>query len=272
MQDDRLTPSPGSGPDKSRREAMILRRYTETRDPVLREKLVETYQPLARSLAARYFSGGEPMDDLVQVANVGLIKSIDGFDPSIGKSFPAYAAPTILGELRHYFRDHTWGVRLPRRLQERAMQIAQVSDEIRAEEQRTPTPADVAERCGLTQLEVIEAMVADGARRTASLDHPVGRDDEDSAPLVELIDDEDGGYDRAESDQAAASARLLPRERRIIDMRYRRDLTQREVGEEIGISQMQVSRLQRSALLKLLTAVRGENEDPDELMERMASA
>ncbi len=248
------------GRAQARRDAALLRTYARTGDPALRRRLVESFQPLARSLAARYYSGGEPMEDLVQVANVGLIKAIDGFDPKIGRSFAAYAAPTILGELRHYFRDHTWAVRLPRRLQERAMRIAAVNDEIRAQEQRTPSAAEVAARCGLSEAEVVEAMVADGARRTASLDRPAGRDEHRSAPLVEMINGEEAGYDRIEADDAAASAPLLPRERQVLELRFRCEMTQRQVGRELGISQMQVSRLQRSALLKLLAAVRGDQE------------
>lgn len=249
----------------------MLRRYERTRSPALKEQLVESFQPLARSLAARYYSGGEPMEDLVQVASLGLVKAIERFDSAHGKTFAAYAAPTILGELRHYFRDNTWGIRLPRRLQERAMRIAAVNDEISSEQLRKPTTAEVAERCNLTELEVIEAMVAASARRTASLDCSVSSEDEQSAPLIEMIDDAEHGYERAEADQAAAAAPLLPRERQVIDMRYRLEMTQREVGEEIGISQMQVSRLQRSALLKLLVAVRGGDEDPKELIAELAA-
>ncbi len=253
-----------------RRETILLRRFKQTGDPVLRERLVETYQPFARSLAQRYFSGGEPLEDLIQVANVGLLKAIDGFDLEHGKPFVAYAAPTILGELRHYFRDHSWSVRLPRKLQERAIRVADIGEEILAEEQRVPTTAELAARCDLTEAEVIEVMVADSSRRTRSLDAPVRQEDGEAA-LVEMVPDDDGGFERAEAALAANSARLLPRERRVMVLRYGSDLTQREVGEQIGISQMQVSRLQRSALSKLLTAVRGGDEDPDELLERLSA-
>ena len=257
-------------PHQRRMEAYLLLRYRRDPDPRLREQIVEAYQPLARSLAQRYYSGGEPLEDLVQIANVGLLKAIEGFDPDRGKAFAAYATPTILGELRHHFRDHAWSVRIPRRLQENCARIAEVSEEMRAEEHRTPTPADVAERCGLGAEEVLEAMVANHSRRTRSLDAPLRSDEGESTSAVEFLDDEEQGFDRAESDLAASTAPLLPRERNVIDLRYRDELTQREVGDEMGISQMQVSRLQRSALLKLLSAVRGNGEGPDELMGRIA--
>jgi RNA polymerase sigma-B factor len=250
----------------------MLLRYKATGDRAIRDRVVERCQPLARSLAARYYSGGEPMEDLLQVANLGLIKAIEGFDPSIGRSFASYAAPMILGELRHHFRDRAWGIHMPRRLQENAMRIAKVSEELRAEHLRAPTTSELAAACGLTEGEVIEALVADSARRTASLDSPMRADDEEATPLVEMIADEDPGFDQALSGEAATSAPLLPRERQVIDLRFGRQLTQREVGERIGISQMQVSRIQRSALLKLLAAVRGEGEDPEQLEELMDSA
>jgi RNA polymerase sigma-B factor len=249
----------------------MLRRFKQTGDPLLRERLVETYQPFARSLAQRYYSGGEPLEDLIQVANVGLLKAIDRFEPDRGKPFAAFAAPTILGELRHYFRDHSWSVRLPRRLQERAIRVADIGEQIRAEEQRTPTTSELAARCDLTEAEVIEVMVADSSRRTRSLDAPVHQEDGESASIADMVPDDDTGYERAEATLAARSARLLPRERKVMDLRYVADMTQREVGEQIGISQMQVSRLQRSALAKLLTAVRGGDEDPDELLRRLNS-
>ena len=248
---------------RRREEAELLRRFHQTQDPAARERLVERFMPLARSLAMRYRNGGEATEDLIQVASVGLLKAIDRFDPERRSNFVAFAAPTILGELRHYFRDHSWSVRLPRSLQERSMRIAEVSSEIRAETQAAPSLADVAERCNLSEDEVIEAMQADEARRTTSLDRPTARDEDESAPVIETIGHEEMGYERAESEFASEHAELRPKEREALHLRFHEGLTQREIGARIGVSQMQVSRLLRSGLNKLLEAVRGgEKVDP----------
>lgn len=216
--------------------------------------------PLARSLAMRYRGGGESSDDLVQVAYLGLVKAIDRFDPEIRSDFVAYAAPTILGELRHHFRDRSWSVRLPRALQERSMKITEASREIRGELHRSASIAEVAERCDLLEHEVVEAMQADRARRTTSLDLPSARGEEDSAPMVETIGVVESGFERAESELASKDAELRPKERQALHLRFHEGMTQREIGEEIGVSQMQVSRLLRASLDKLLLAVRGGEE------------
>jgi len=213
--------------------------------------------PLARSLAMRYRGGGEAVEDLVQVANLGLLKAIDRYDPERASDFVAFAAPTILGELRHHFRDRCWSVRLPRSLQERSMQIAEISEEIRGHEHRAATVGEVARLCDLDESQVIEAMQADLARRTTSLDVPSTRGEEDSVPMVEMISDLETGFERAESEMASEGADLRPKERQALDLRFHEGLTQREIGERIGVSQMQVSRLLRSSLKKLLVAVRG---------------
>ena len=241
-------------------ERVLLQRFFVTRDPSVREQLVERFMPLARSLALRYRGGGESVEDLVQVASLGLLKAIDRYDPERQSSFVAYAAPTILGELRHHFRDHSWSVRLPRSLQERSMRITEVAQEIRGSAQRSATVAEVAERCNLDEHEVIEAMQADQARRTTSLDQPSAWREEESVPVVETIGTDESGFERAESEMASAGAELRPKERQALHLRFHQGLTQREIGARIGVSQMQVSRLIRSALDKLLLAVRGGEE------------
>ena len=243
-------------------ERELLRRYADERDALVREELVERFLPLARSLALRYRGGGEPVEDLIQVACLGLIKAIDRFDPDRRSDFVSFAAPTILGELRHHFRDRSWSVRLPRSLQERSMRIAEASTEIRAQEHRTATVEEVAERCSLSAAEVIESMQADHARRTTSLDLPVNRDGDESAPVIETIGGADPGYERIDSQLASQVAELRPKERQALHLRFHEGLTQREIGGRIGVSQMQVSRLLRSSLGKLLVAVRGGKE-PD---------
>jgi len=271
------TPTPeGPRPRDSRsriEERILLRRYAEDPDPRLREELVERFLPLARSLALRYRGGSEPVEDLFQVASLGLLKAIDRFDPERRSDFVAFAAPTILGELRHHFRDRSWSVRLPRSLQERSMRISEVTREIRGEEGRVPTIAEVAERCNLDDAAVIESMQADQARRTTSLDLPSSRDGDDSTPIVDTLPDHERGFERAEAQMASQEAELRPKERQALHLRFHEGLTQREIGDRIGVSQMQVSRLLRSSLGKLLVAVRGgEDIDPESILVRSEPA
>jgi RNA polymerase sigma-B factor len=239
---------------------VLLRRYAETRDRRLRDELVEAFMPLARSLALRYRGGSESLDDLLQVASLGLVKAIDGFDPGRGKPFTAYAVPTILGELRRHFRDHVWTLHLPRSLQERTMEVEETITQLTEEGGRFPTVAQIGKRLGIEQEEVLDAMRADEARRTLSLDAPRSRGEEDPVPTVETIASEEAGYDTVEASQAAQRAGLDAREWHVLRLRFVSDLNQYEIGERIGVSQMQVSRIIRGALHKLLGAVRG---DPD---------
>jgi RNA polymerase sigma-B factor len=261
---------PGTAKGRQQDE-LLMRRFQETGDPALREQLIERYMPLVRSLAKRYHGGNEALDDLIQVASVGLLKAIDRYESGKGPSFVAYAAPTILGELRHHFRDHSWSVRIPRSLQENSMKIAEAISVLQAETNGSVSIAQVAKHCDLSEDAVIEAMQADQARRTSSLDRPTSRDDEDSVPLVEAVGGLDSGFDRAESDFAAACVRLRGKERDALHLRFHEELTQREIGARIGVSQMQVSRLLRSALEKLLVEVRGGDEDVESLLKAGAT-
>jgi RNA polymerase sigma-B factor len=238
-------------------ESELFRRYAETRDPELKAELAERFLPLARSLALRYRGASEQLDDLVQVANLGLVKAIDGFDPARGTGFVAYAAPTILGELRRHFRDRVWDVRLPRGLQERTMAVAEAAQKLAEERGETPTVDQIAARLELTEEEVAEALHADEVRRTLSLDAPKGRADQDPAPLVETVGREERGYDAVEARLAASEASLDERERTVLWLRFEEDLNQYEIGQRLGVSQMQVSRIMRKALRKLLDAVQG---------------
>jgi RNA polymerase sigma-B factor len=239
-----------------------LRRYAETRDPALREELVRRLLPLARSLALRYRASSEPLDDLMQVASLGLIKALDGFDPKRGKVFAAYAAPTILGELRRHFRDRVWQLRLPRRLQELTMAVQEAARKLSDELGRSPTVGQIAECLKLSEEEVWEALQAEEARRTLSLDAPRDRDDAESVPMVETVGRHESGYEVAESRLAAEGAALDDRERRVLWLRFEQGLTQREIGSLLGVSQMQVSRIMRAALRKLLDAVQGRAPEP----------
>lgn len=243
-----------------RYETTLLRHYATARSPEARDELIARFMPLARSLALRYRRQTESLDDLIQVANLGLLKAIDGFDPERGRPFNAYAVPTILGELRRHFRDHVWNVRLPRRLQELAMQIDEAVAELTEERRRHPTPAQVAERLGVATDEVLEGLEAAHARRTLSLDAPwLG--DEQSTPAIETIGSRELGFERVESGLACAEAGLSETEWRVLRLRFVDSLTQSEIGRELGVSQMQISRISRQALWKLLAAVRGERAD-----------
>jgi RNA polymerase sigma-B factor len=234
----------------------LLRRYVETRDPALKEELVHRFMPLARSLALRYRGSTEDIEDLIQVASLGLVKALDGFDLERGRSFMAYAAPTILGELRRHFRDRVWEVRLPRGLQERTMAVSEAAGELSDELGASPTVSQIAARLGWEEDEVSEALQADEARRTLSLDVPRSR--QESSPMVETLGGAEPGYDAVEAQLAAEDAPLEERERLVLRLRFEQDLNQYEIGHRLGVSQMQVSRIMRRALGKLLTALQGD--------------
>jgi RNA polymerase sigma-B factor len=244
----------GAGGDENR----LLRRYAATRDPALKEELVDRLLPLARSFALRYRGAPEQLEDLIQVASLGLVKALEGFDPERGKSFVAYAAPTILGELRRHFRDHVWEIRVPRGLQERIAAVREVVAELSDEMGRSPSVWQIAERLQLSEEAVWEALQAEDSRRTLSLDTPRSHDDGESVPMVETLGRGEPGYDAVEDQLAAEDATLDEREREVLRLRFEQDLTQYEIGRVLGVSQMQVSRIMRRALRKLLDAVQGE--------------
>ena len=244
---------------RDRRDRILIRRYAQTKDPALREQLIERFMPLARSLAMRYRNGAEPLDDLIQVASEGLVRAVDGFDPERRTNFSSYATPMILGALRHYFRDGTQAVHLPRGLQERVARVNSIADDIRAAKGRTPSVAEIAAELGDDRKLVLEAMEAGSRRSPMSMDQPVRADDAGGMPpLAETIPTTEPGYERAESTMAGRTADLHEREWRALELRYGQDMTQREIGEEIGVSQMQVSRILRRSLNELLEAVQGE--------------
>jgi RNA polymerase sigma-B factor len=242
-------------------EETLLERYHRTRDPAVQEELVSRFMPLARSLANRYAGGSESAEDLLQVASLGLVKAIDGFDPTLGHSFASYAAPTILGELKRHFRDRSRQVHMPRGLQERIAKIERAIDELPTELGRQPSAAEVADRVGMPLEEVLEATEAASARRTYSLEASVGPDD-DGASLGETLGDVDPGYDTVEFGEAISDTirNLGERERMILHLRFVEDLTQSEIARRVGISQMHVSRLLRRALDEVRRQVEDEQE------------
>jgi RNA polymerase sigma-B factor len=237
-------------------ERQLLIRYHREGDLAAREELTERFLPLARDLALRYTYTDEPFDDLLQVASLGLIKAIDRFDPERGTKFTSYAAPTILGELKRYFRDKGWALHVPRDLQERTLAVSHATERLSKRLRRSPKVREVAAELGCGIEEVLEAQEAAASYEAASLDAPTSRDDDEAASLVDLMGDEDSSYELVESREAIASTwKALPEvERQVLELRFMHDLTQREIGERIGYSQMHVSRLLRRALDRLETA------------------
>ena len=245
-----------------RQETLLFRRYCTTRDPSLREELVRTYLPLARTIARRYQSRRVPLEDLVQVAAIGLMKAIDRYEPERGIAFSSYAVPTMVGEVQRHFRDHTWGVRPPRELQERAQRLINANRAMGAELGRPPTTGELAARLQLSLEQVVDALTACEARDATSLDRPRTTGEETVSTFADTMGADDPGYERVE--KAATAERLMEqlddREREILRLRFHEDLTQSEIGERIGCSQMHVSRLARRALAKLTEAA--ESGDP----------
>jgi RNA polymerase sigma-B factor len=215
-----------------------------------RDELIERYMPLARSLALRYRRASEPLDDLIQVASVGLVKAVDRWDPDRGLAFSSYAVPTILGELRRYFRDATWDVRPARDLQELCLAVEEARDRLWIDLGRSPTVGDVALQLGRSQEDVFEALQASEARSARSLDAPVHEEDGASASAGELIGHMDPEFERVEAGVTVErlTAILDERAREILRLRFEEDLLQSEIAERVGCSQMHVSRIIRASL------------------------
>jgi RNA polymerase sigma-B factor len=231
--------------------------FAVTRDPRLRAELVTHYDYLARSLARRFPSRRESREDLVQVARIGLIHAVDRFDPNRNRPFVAFARPTIMGELKRHVRDHTWGMRVPRSLQERYLDVVRSVDDLTQELGRAPRIPEVAARVGLNADQVLEAIGVDSANRIQSLDQPndVGR----------RLDpgEEESGLERVEerADLAALLQSLPEGTQRVLELRFFDELSQSEIGRRIGTSQMCVSRALAKTLAGLRTiAIRSENE------------
>ena len=231
------------------REAVQWRRRA-TGDRGARDELVLSHQPLARRLASRYVRSDRLREDLEQVASIGLIKAVDRFDPERGIPFQAYAIPTILGELRRWLRVSSWDLHVPRGDQERFMALRQAVDALAVTLRRPPTVDELAAALGLTREEVVEAYQARDALMTVSLDQPADGPDGESLAMGELLGGEDPDIARAADRLAARRAigALSQRERHVLALRFGRDMTQSEIGRELGLSQMQISRILRSAL------------------------
>src|SRR5215211_8594696 len=259
---DSTSDQPAPGPDEQLAdERTLLRRYAKDRDPVVREELVERFMPLARRLAARYRGDREPLEDLVQVASLGLVKALDRFDPERGVAFSSYAVPTILGELKRHFRDRGWSVRVPRDLQERIAKVESTAARLPAKLGRVPTVAEIADQLELDPEEVLEAMQAGQAHHAMSLDAQQRTEEGEGIPLSDRVGSEDPGFETVEYGVAIEDAvqSLSERDRAVLHLRFVEDLTQTQIAERIGVSQMHVSRILRAALERLRDeAARGD--------------
>lgn len=244
-----------AGPDAEER---LLRRY-RAGDLSARDELIELLRPFAQRLAARYRHTAESQEDLEQVAYVGLLKAIDRHDPRLGP-FMRYAVPTVLGELKRHFRDRGWGLHVSRALQERSLRVGNAVDALTVRLGRSPTPAEIAEETDLAVEEVLEALSAATAYAPASLDGPwsASSDDDRDGTLAEALGSEDDRYELVELGASIEPAlRALPeRERLILHLRFVEDMTQSEIADRVGISQMHVSRLLRRSIDRLSAAAR----------------
>ncbi|HEY2651420.1 MAG TPA: SigB/SigF/SigG family RNA polymerase sigma factor [Solirubrobacteraceae bacterium] len=231
----------------------LFLRWQRDRDQRAREELVDRFLPLARNLARRYAGAREPFEDLLQVASLGLVKAIDRFDVDRGAAFSSFAVPTILGELKRYFRDLGWAVHVPRGAQEQALKVQEAQERLTSKTGRPPTVHELAEYLELAVDEVLDALETAAAHHSASLDAPREDRDDESGSLVDVFGQEDHRYELIEQTTtiSAAAKELSPRERRVLALRFAGDLTQTQIADEIGVSQMQVSRILRRALSQL---------------------
>ena len=237
---------------RARDDQRLFRAWLNSGDTNARTALIERFMPLARSLARRYQRSGEPLEDLVQVASVALVKAIDRYDPARGYAFSSFAVPTIAGELKRYFRDHSWTVRPPRDLQEITLRVETAVTRLTQQLDRSPTTQELATAAGLDDEQVLEALQARRGRSAISLQTPQG-EASDAMTLGDTIGFEDPDIERAE--QRAALDDLLKtvpsRAREMVRLRFEEDLTQAEIGAIFGVSQMQVSRILRQTIEQL---------------------
>jgi RNA polymerase sigma-B factor len=241
----------------------LLRRYHEQGDHAARQQLIERYMSLVRSLARRYASRGEQLDDLIQIGAIGLIKAIDRFDLDRGVELTTYATPNIIGEIKRHFRDHGWAVRVPRGLQELSIKLMRVVEQLTGEFGRSPTIPELADATGASEEEVLEALESSRAYTPLSLSVGPSGDDDDELDPLESIGTEEHEYEISE-DRAVLEPgmRVLDaREREIIRLRFYEGLTQSQIAQQIGISQMHVSRLIRRALEKARSEIAPELGD-----------
>lgn len=262
-QERRIEGPPATPEDGLARDDELLRRYAKTRDSAARDEVVRRFLPFARSLAFRYSGGTEPADDLVQVASVGLMAALERYDPDRGVPFIGFAGPTILGELRRHFRDRVWTLRVPRGLQERIRDVEEALAKLSHDLERSPTIGEIASTLDVDPVDVLEAFAASDARRTVSYDRPAGGDADDQQAIAERIGEEDPGFELVEDRSAlqAGIGELNDLEREVLRLRFVQDLTQSRIADQVGYSQMHVSRIIRRALTRLRASADTERGD-----------
>ena len=231
----------------------LFARWQQDHDQAARDELVDRFLPLARKLARRYTGAHEPFEDLLQVASYGLLKALDRFDPDRGTAFSSFAVPTIVGELKRYFRDLGWSAHVPRGAQELALKVQRAQEKLTTKTGRSPTVAELAQYLELSIEDVLEGLEAAAAHHSASLDAPHDDGDDESGTLVDTIGQQDAGFQLAEDRTTVATAMLaLPeRDRQVLQLRFFEDRTQSEIASQIGVSQMQISRILRRAITTL---------------------
>ena len=252
-------------------ETQLFLAHRRTRERAARDALVKRYLPLARSLARRYRGSSEPLEDLEQVASLALVKAVDGFDPARGTAFSSYAVPSILGAIKRHFRDHGWSLRMPRDLQELAVRVERLAQELSGATGAAPTAAEIAAQAGVGVEDVLEAREAYRALHAVSLDQPRPSGDEADS-LLDTLDAADTAIPEADDRVLLDSllATLDPRSEQIVRLYYQHDLTQTEIGQQLGYSQMHVSRLLRQAIAQLATAAETGKRKAEPLRDRPA--
>jgi RNA polymerase sigma-B factor len=257
-------------------EGGLFRSWQLHDDRDAREALIREYTPLSRSLARRYGRSSEPFDDLFQVAQLGLLKALDRYDPERGFPFKAFAVPTILGEMRRYFRDSGWAVHVPRGAQERALQVREAQQLLSENRGHAPTVAELAEYLEIGAEEVIDGLRALAGYGTLSLDAPRRGEEDEGGTYAESVGEEDGRFELIELGLSVGAAleQISPRKREILRLRFVEDLTQTQIAKRVGVSQMQVSRLLRRSLdeLRNATEARDAGGDPAPAAESRGAA
>ena len=243
-------------------DKILLRRYHEDGDLQAREQLIEQYMSLVRSLARRYSYRGEQLEDLVQIGAIGLIKAIDRFDIDRGVELTTYATPNIIGEIKRHFRDKGWSVRVPRGLQELNVQLSRLMDQLTVQLSRSPTIPELAKAAGVEEEQVLEALESGRAYTSLSLSVGGGGGDDDDLDPLESLGTEEHQYEVSEDRAVLAPgfAVLDERERRILQLRFFEGLTQSQIAQQVGISQMHVSRLIRRSLEKIRETIAEDEE------------
>ena len=245
-------------------EKRLFLAYRRDRDQRTRDELIERFLPLARSLARRYRRSSEPLEDLEQVASLALVKAVEGFDPIRGTAFSSYAVPSIVGAIKRHFRDYGWSLHMPRDLQELAVRVERLSEQLSGATGAAPTAAEIAEQAGVGIEDVVEAREAYRALHSVSLDQPRRAELDDGDTLIDTLDSADteipATVDRVMLESLLST--LDPRSRLVLRLYYEQDLTQAEIGRRLGYSQMHVSRLLRNAIERLANTAASETPEP----------